>query len=181
MNKAWGGLGVVSTLFWLVGIVVEFATTKGTSLYQAGDVLIWIGFVGIAAFIVGLLRGGVAGRGVFAKIALGVWAFGHLSIAIGGVVELFTDNADNPFYPLGGLSQILGGIAASIVIARAGVLTGWRRWTPLAWLIAYLGVFVTLFDSSENPPAVMLVPFVVWLATIAATSIAATTAPATAS
>ncbi|MEU8074588.1 hypothetical protein AB0B31_04005 [Catellatospora citrea] len=174
MNKTIAGLGLAGTLFWTVGIIAQFADE---SLYRTGDILIWIGFTGIAAFIVGLLRSGAAGRGLFAKIALGVWALGHLCIAIGGVVQDATGDADNPFYPIGGLGQIVGGFASAIVIARAGVLTGWRRWAPLAWAITYLGMFAALVSAGDNPPTPLIVPFLVWLAAIAATCVGFATAP----
>jgi hypothetical protein len=179
MNKIIGTVGLVATALWTAGIVLQFTDfDKTSSAYQAGDVLIGIGFAGLAAFIVGLLVAGVAGRGTFAKIALGVWAFGHLSIPIAAVVESATGNADNPFYPIGGLGQILGGIASAVVIARAGVWTGWKRWAPTAWVVTYLGVFATLFDTSGDPPLILIVPFLLWLGAIAATSVAEAATPA---
>jgi hypothetical protein len=180
MNKTFGGLGLLSALFWGIGIVLQFVNTDTASgVYKTGDTLITAGFVGLAIFVVGILVSGLAGRGVFTAIALSVWAFGHLGIAIGGVVQNATGNADNAFYPIGGLCLLLGGLASAVVIARAGVLTGWRRWTPLAWFLTYVGVFATLFDSDTDPSPVLLVPFLLWLAAVAATSVAVATSPAT--
>jgi len=178
MNKIIGWTGLAATVLWAAGLAMQVVDSdKTSSAYKAGDVLIWIGFAGLAAFIVGLLATGVAGRGTFAKIALGVWAFGHLSIPIASIIESATGNADNPFYPIGGLGQILGGVASAIVIARAGVWTGWKRWAPTAWAVIYLGVFATFFSSDADPSPVTLIPFAFWLAAIAATCVAAATTP----
>ncbi|MFC4530099.1 hypothetical protein [Sphaerisporangium dianthi] len=177
MNRTIGLVGLLATALWAAGIGVEYVNPgEKSSAHWLGELLIWLGFVGFAVLIVGMLRSGAAGRGAFAKVALGVWAFGHLSIAIGGVVEYLTGDADNLFYPVGGLAQIVGGIASAVVVARAGVLTGWRRWTPLAWLVTYLGVFATFFGQTAEMTALTLAPFVLWLAAIAVTSVGFATA-----
>ena len=177
MNRTMGGVGLLATALWAVGIALQFGSPdEHSTAYMFGEVLIWIGFVGFTAFIIGMLVSGVAGRGIFARIALGVWAFGHLSIVIGGVLESVTGDADNVFYPVGGLAQILGGVASAVVVARAGVLEGWRRWTPLAWLVTYLGVFTTLFNETDQPTVLTLVLFLLWLAAIAVTCLGFATA-----
>ncbi|NUO55678.1 MAG: hypothetical protein HOV71_18530 [Hamadaea sp.] len=174
MNKVWGSVGIAAAVLWAAGILLQYADADSTP----GELLIDVGFIGIAAMIAGTLTAGVAGRGVFPAIGLGVWSFGHLSIALGGFVELATGNADNAFYPLGGLAQIIGGVLAAVALARAGVLTGWRRWTPVAWVVTYLAVFATLFTTADEVQAWQLVPFALWLASIALTGAAvATTAP----
>lgn len=179
MNKGIGGVGLVAAILWAVGIGLQFSDQrKSAAVHQAGEVLIWIGFLGMAVLVVGMLIAGLAGRGAFAKIALGILVFGLASIPIGGIVEGITGNADNPFYPLGGLGQILGGLATSIVIARAGVLRGWRRWTPLGWFVTYVGVFATFFGDTDNWSAIVLLPFALWLAAIAATALGVATTPA---
>ncbi len=182
MAKSSGVAGLVGVLLWTVGIGLESSSpdTK-TSAHAIGEILILLGFVGIAGLIAGMLLAGLGGRGVFPKVALGIWAFGHLSISIATIVEAATGNADNPFYPVGGLSQILGGIASAIVVSRAGVLRGWKRWTPTAWALTYLGVFATLLGSTgSGPTAVQLAVFGIWLITIAATAAAVFTTDATA-
>ncbi|MEV6970666.1 hypothetical protein AB0M47_36750 [Hamadaea sp. NPDC051192] len=172
MTKVWGSVGVAAALLWAAGILIQYADADS----KPGELLIDVGFIGIAAMIAGLLAAGVAGRGVFPAVGLSVWSFGHLSIALGGFVEMATGNADNAFYPLGGLAQIVGGVLAAVALARAGVLTGWRRWMPVAWVVTYLGVFATLITAGDDVQAWQLAPFGLWLATIALTGVAAATA-----
>ncbi|NUR70957.1 MAG: hypothetical protein HOU81_09060 [Hamadaea sp.] len=175
MSKVWGSVGIAAAVLWAAGILLQYADADS----KPGELLIDAGFIGIAAMIAGMLAAGIGGRGVFPAIGLGLWSFGHLSIALGGFVEMATGNADNPFYPIGGLGQIVGGILAAVAIARAGVLTGWRRWTPVAWVVTYLAVFATLFTASDDGvQAWQLAPFAVWLATIALTGYAVATASA---
>lgn len=137
--------GLIGSVAFIGTLVLEVAGT-GTSLAEG---LAYAGFLGFAALALALLLAR-AGGGIFGTVALGLWIAGSLSLFTGSLVEAATGNADNAFFPVGGLSTALGGLLAAIAVYRAGVLTGWRKWTLPAMAAFYLGLLVLNIANGDN-------------------------------
>lgn len=93
---------------------------------------------------VGLDRSGVAGRSRSGRIAgrliVGAWAL----VTLGGALQLArVGSASDVVTGIGGLLGYVAALVFGVVVARARVLTGWRRWMPLAQA-AYLVLVVLL-------------------------------------
>jgi len=144
-----------------VALVILAALQMAGRLSDAADdVLSTIGFVGMAAVLLALLRVGAAPTRL-GRAGLVIWIVGVLAIPAGGLVGAAW------LFPIGGIGQTVGGLIAGISIARAGVLEGWVRWAPLAWATVYTALVPFGFTESAAFSAM----FALFGATVTVTSL----------
>jgi hypothetical protein len=152
-----GRVGTASGLLFLVMLVWEYASglqpdktgvTTAQALNQVGFTIALAGYVLLA---LGLLRSGATGGRRGGRIAVIGLAAGFAVLVVANALTLVgVDAESNPLYPVGGLLQTLGGLAAGIFVARAGVWGGWQRWWPLVLAVYWLGaMFLPLFADVE--------------------------------
>lgn len=94
------------------------------------------------------------GNGRFARISLTIFPIGWAALIVGGIVSLITGNADNLFFPLGGLTTMLFGLLAGIAVVIGKKWHGWTRFAPLLQGVYYLLVmmiFPPILTGSIEP------------------------------
>ncbi|MEU8078924.1 hypothetical protein AB0B31_26225 [Catellatospora citrea] len=149
-----GTFAVAGSVLWLADwafqhLVTASADTGSTSWY-IGQILAVVAALGTAGLAGGLFQAGAGGPGRFARICLAIWAFAWLLITVAAVIGITTVQESNPVYPIGGLLSTVAGIASGIVVARARVLAGWRRWAPLAFALWYGLVLGAVMATAEH-------------------------------
>lgn len=134
-TRTLGLLGVLGGACLLAVAVLQMIGSLGPT---TDEVLSTVGFLGLAAALIGLLRMGAAPSRP-GRAGLWIWIVGVLSISAAGIVgAMFSLSEDsNLLLPAGGIGQLIGGLVAGIAIGRAGVLEGWLRWAPLAWAVTF--------------------------------------------
>jgi hypothetical protein len=128
-----------------------------------------------AAVPAGLAWAGVA-RGRIAVAALAAWSLGRLVVCTAGVLLLTTGEPPVLLFFIGGNLDTVAGLVAAVLVARAGVLTGWRRFTPLAW--AVMQAVLGMVQQIESAPELGIAGELVHHLLIGLVGIAAITAPA---
>lgn len=134
----------------LASLVLAFAQSYVYDLPEPVPSLVAIASaVALAVAVLALARLRAAGTGRAGRFALVQWA---VAVLLQGVVAL------DARFEVDGVSQrsatvdwvwqlvtvawlvtlLLGPIVAGVYIVRAGVLTGWRRWVPLAYAIVFV-------------------------------------------
>jgi hypothetical protein len=183
-----GTAGIVAALFWLANwtylLFVETSAADGGAKWYIGQALAAAAILGTAVLAAGLWAVRAGGPGRFARFALAAWTIAWLLILAGATALIATRNEDNPLFPIGGVLGTLAGIAGGIVIARAGVLDNWRRWTPLAlglWYGLVLGTVMGIAEHSWLATAAELVTYLLILLTAAGLATARLTYPVPAS
>jgi hypothetical protein len=136
--------------FGMALLLEQFRTGK-----TAADLLVLAGFVGFVAITLGLILVR-AGGGRFGQVALGIWFAGRVFLLAGAAVEAVTANHDNLFYPASGLLTTLGGLLSAVLLARAGVLRGWRAAPALAAYYLFLLVLNMSQGDDWNQPLIEL-------------------------
>jgi len=150
-----GLLGTLGGALFMAQAVMQLTGEVG---HVTDSLVSAVAFCCVTAILVGMLRTGAAGPSRVGRVGLVLWIIGTASIALGATVQLVSNlsEEDNPFYAIGGLGQLIGGLIAGIAIARAGVMPGWLRWAPLGWALYYLAILpvmvVTPEGSSVSPP-----------------------------
>jgi hypothetical protein len=84
----------------------------------------------------GLRRVRAGGSGRFARVALVLWPAHWAMLAVAYVLARVGILSYSTILPVYLVTLLVGGLGGGIVVVRARVLHGWRRWTPLtlaAW------------------------------------------------
>jgi hypothetical protein len=160
-NKTLGTLALIGAPFLLIGFKTEQHYAPLADSWFTGA---W-GIVYITAWlcsVLGLHRLGAAGQSRFGRILLPV-VMGMLGLAnVSNLYKLLLPDYQSPlffafdmFWPLSNLAMLVVGIA----VIRAKVLTGWRRYVPLAvglWFpLTMLGVALV----GRTSPYLFYVPY----------------------
>jgi hypothetical protein len=157
-----GLVGIAGAILWIVGLAIEYPyelqPPAAGWLFYVDQLVFAAAMLGWLAAIAGLAWLRVAGRGK-GRSTLIAWGTGIALLVLGSLISLSIRAAgsdakgvydNNPLFPLGGLLQLLGSMAAGVVIARAGRLEGWRRWAVLAYAVYYVvGLFMPLVLGYE--------------------------------
>jgi hypothetical protein len=165
-----GGVGIAAGTVWLVNWTYLLAVdaAEQTVGWYAGEIIAATAILSTAALVGGLWWVRAGGTGRFARTALAAWTVGWLLVFGGAMILIATGTQDNPLFPIGGILGTLAGIASGIVIVRADVLDGWRRWMPLAWALWYglvLGAVMALAEHTWLATAAELVQYLLILLT----------------
>ena len=166
-----GTAGLAGAACWLL----EGAVAPPTGQSVPASLLNIAAFLLIATLIYGLRALG-AGRGRFGSVTVWLWGFGHVAVAVATVVSMAAGLSDdeNPVFAVGGLLQVGAGLLAAVAVARGTVLTGWRRWTPLFWVLYFALVLMPIgFSGTGLLPNLALFG---WAIPVGATSVAVLTA-----
>jgi len=165
-----GGIGIAAGILWLVNWTYLLAVdaAERTAGWYAGEIIAAAAILGTAALSGGLWWIGAGGTGRVARTALATWTVGWLLVFGGEMSEIATGTQDSPLFPIGGILATLAGIVCGIVIVRARVLDGWRRWMPLAWALWYglvLGGVMAVAEHTWLATAAELVQYLLILLT----------------
>ena len=165
-----GGIGIAAGIVWLVNwtYLLAVGAAERTAGWYAGEIIAATAILGTAALAGGLWWVRAGGTGWFARTALAAWTVGWLLVFGGQMILIATGTEGNPLFPIGGILGTLAGLVSGIVIGRADVLDGWRRWTPLAWALWYglvLGAVMALAEHTWLATAAELVQYLLILLT----------------
>ncbi len=150
-------IGMASAVLWLIALVIEYRyglqpPGNGSILYFADQAMFFIALAGYLIMLLGLWKSKAAGEGVFGKISLGLFIAGLVSLLIAQIVQWLTKNPDFFLFPIGGISQLLGGFLTGIAVITARRWTGWQRFAPLLQGLYYLFVlFLPIAISNQAP------------------------------
>ena len=130
----------------------------GAALVQAADQSVavrWNVPTAVAALLLvgavaALNRSGATGNGRAARIGLAATAVGWVTIAAALVVSQLRGEDATALYIVATLLHFTGMVTAGVAVVRAGVWTGWRRWTPLLCGV-YAGAASPLFALPGTP------------------------------
>ena len=165
-----GVLGMVGALVWLCGLVIQYAYElfppgSGT-LFVANQVLFLVAMTCTLMTIAGLWWANAGGNRYFGRISIALFFFGFASLIVGGVFALLSGNWDNFFFPIGGLTTMIGAPLTGIAVAIGGRWHGWLRYAPLLHGLYYvLGIMVLPpVLLGRNEPTLLLEGL--WMATL---------------
>jgi hypothetical protein len=148
-----GGAGILAGIVWMVNWIYLLAVDAdqvGDSKWYVGQVIAAAAILGTAVVTAGLAWTRAGGPGRFARFALATWAVSWLILFVAAVLLIVTQNDEQILFPIGGILGTFAGLAGGIVVARAGVLNGWRRWMPLAFAIWYGFVLGAVMQVAEH-------------------------------
>jgi hypothetical protein len=148
-----GGAGIVTGLVWMINwlyLLAVDADKVGDAKWYVGQVIAAAAILGTAVLAAGLAWTRAGGSGRFARFALATWAVSWLLLFIAAVLLIVTRDDEQILFPIGGILGTFAGLAGGIVVARAGVLNGWRRWIPLAFAIWYGFVVGAVMQVAEH-------------------------------
>lgn len=135
--------GVVGALGFLGTALVQAADPAGALAWNVPSAVAGLLMVGT---VVGLWRSGAAGRGGLVRAGLAVVAAGWVAMALAQVVAVVRGEEITAIYVVATVLHFVGMAPVGVAALRAGVWTGWRRWTPLL-CAAYLVVASPLFGA----------------------------------
>ena len=144
MRRVAGLLGIGGAALFFAGLLTEyryglFPPGDGSPAYVLNQVQFPGAMIGIGAMLWEVRTDRAGGDSRLARLCLTLFPLGWFALIAGGVVSLITGNADNLFYPLGGLAFMLFGLLSATFVAVAGK---WRSWTRFALLLQ--GVYYVL-------------------------------------
>jgi hypothetical protein len=104
------------------------------------------------AAICGLAATRAAGHGWFGRAAPALFLVGQVTLLVGLVLGLLTDNAvATVFLPIGGLGVLLGSLSTGVAVIRTKRWRGWRRFAPMAFGVYYLILLLSLAILNREP------------------------------
>ncbi len=137
---------IAGSLLWIVAILVEYTfglkPPSSDTLFYVDQTMFFVAEAGWVTGIFGLIWARAAGEGRFGKIALGLFAFGWITLLVAALVADFTGDQNNALFPLGGLSSALGGLLAGAAVVAARRWHGLRRYTVLFYALYYFLVLM---------------------------------------
>jgi hypothetical protein len=176
-----GAVAVGACVLWIVNwglnlVPAIHESPPGSVWFSVNTVIAVLALLATASVPAGLAWAGVGGNRI-AVGSLAAWSLGWLVVCAGGVLLLATGEPNGLLFFVGGNLNTVAGLVAAILVARAAVLEGWRRFTPLAWAVAeaVLG-FVQQIETA--PAALGLTGELVGYLLIGVVGVAALTTPA---
>ncbi len=176
-----GTVAIGACVLWIVNWGLNLVpaireSPPGSAWFSVNTVIAVLALLTTAAVPAGLARAG-AGGGRVAVGWLAAWSLGWLVVCAGGVLLLATGEPNGLLFFIGGNPHTVAGLVAAILVARAAVLAGWRRFAPLAWAVA--GAVLGFVQQIETAPAALgLTGELVSYLLIGVVGIAAFTTPA---
>jgi hypothetical protein len=150
-----GAVAIAACVLWMANWTLNLdpavhESPPGTGWFAVTTSIAVAALAATAAVPAGLAWAGVA-RGRVAVAALAAWSLGRLTVCAAGILLLTTGEPPVLMFFIGGNLDTVAGLVAAVLVARAGVLTGWGRFAPLAWAVmqAVLGV-VQQIDSAPE-------------------------------
>ena len=143
-----GSLGMFGALLFFVGLLIEYRyglfPPGSGRLFVINQMMFFVAMGCILLMLWGMRQARAGGNGRFARITLTIFPIGWAALLLGGIVSLLTGNADNLFFPLGGLTVMVFGLLAGIAVALGKNWQGWSRFAPLLQGVYYLLVMMIL-------------------------------------
>lgn len=176
-----GAVAIGACVLWIVNWGLNLVpaihdSPPGSAWFSVNTVIAVLALLTTAAVPAGLARAGAGGS----RVAVGwlaAWSLGWLVVCAGGVLLLATGEPNGLLFFIGGNLHTVAGLVAAILVARAAVLAGWRRFAPLAWAVA--GAVLGFVQQIETAPAAVgLTGELVNYLLIGVVGVAATTTPA---
>lgn len=135
-----GSIAIAAAVLWIVNWGLNLLpgvheSPPGSEWFLVTNSIAVLALLATAAVPAGLALAGAGGRGWFATGTLAAWSLGWLLVCAGGALLLVTGEFNFLVFFVGGNLYTVAGLVAAILVARAGVLTGWRRFVPLAWAV----------------------------------------------
>ena len=170
MTRVAGLVGMGGAALFCAGLLTEyryglFPPGDGSPVYVLNQVQFLGAMSAIGAMLWEIRADRAGGDRRLARLCLTLFPLGWFALIAGGVVSLITGNADNLFYPLGGLTFMLFGLLSAIFVAVAGKWRGWTRFALLLEAVYYLLVMMVLplvLTGSAEPS---LLTESLWMAT----------------
>jgi hypothetical protein len=166
---------MLGAVIFFLGLLVEYRyglfPPGSSTLYVLNQVQFLLAMCCMLVMLLGLRAALAGGDGRFARITLTLFPIAWATLIVGGLINLFTGNADNILTPLGGVTGLLFALLAGIAVAVAGKWQGWTRYALLLQgVYSVLQVVVmTLINGSPDPN---LLTESLWMATWFLTSLA---------
>ena len=160
-RKNAGVLGMFGAALFFVGLLIEyryglFPPGSGT-LFVFNQIIFFVAMGCILLILWEMRQARAGGNGRFARITLTIFPIGWAALLLGGIVSLLTGNADNLFFPLGGLTVMVFGLLAGIAVVMGKKWRGWTRFAPLIQGLYYLLVMMILppILTGSNEPTLL--------------------------
>jgi hypothetical protein len=176
-----GTVAVGACVLWIVNWGLNLVpaihdSPPGSVGFSVNTVIAVLALLTTAAVPAGLAWAGAGGS----RAAVGwlaAWSLGWLVVCAGGVLLLATGEPNGLLFFIGGNLHTVAGLVAAILVARAAVLAGWRRFAPLAWAVT--GAVLGFVQQIETAPAALgLTGELVSYLLIGVVGVAALTTPA---
>jgi hypothetical protein len=176
-----GTVAIGACVLWIVNWGLNLVpaireSPPGSAWFSVNTVIAVFALLATAAVPAGLAWAGAGGS----RVAVGwlaAWSLGWLVVCAAGVLLLLTGEPNGLLFFIGGNLHTVAGLVAAILVARAAVLGGWRRFAPLAWAVA--GAVLGFVQQIETAPAALgLTGELVGYLLIGVVGIAALTTPA---
>ncbi len=157
---------IAGSLLWVAAILVEYGfglkpPSSGT-LYYLNQAMFFVAEAGWVTGIFGLIWARAAGSGAFGKIALGIFAFGWITLVVAIPVGIIAGSQDIALYPLGGLTSMLGGLLAGAAVVAARRWQGWQRFSVLFYALYYFLVLMLPLFLTGQAGGPTMVTEVLW-------------------
>lgn len=151
-----GWILIGAGLLWAIAILIEYRfglkPPNHGVLYAIDQGMFFVAQLGYITGITGLMWARAAGDGRLGKVALGLFAFGWIILAIAALLAWITRDNNLPLFPIGGLTAMVGGLLSGVAVVLARQWTGWQRFTVLFYALYYLvALLLPLFLVSHGP------------------------------
>lgn len=176
-----GAVAIAASVLWIVNWGMNLVpgvpdSPPGSGWFLVTTSIAVLALLATSTVPAGLAWAGAGGHGRFAVGSLAAWSLGWLLVFVGAVLLLVTGEPNGLVFFVGGNLYTVAGLVAAVLVARAGVLAGWRRFAPLALAVqqAVLGVV----QQIESAPALGLAGELVLYLLIGLVGVAAVTTQA---
>jgi hypothetical protein len=176
-----GTVAIGASVLWIVNWGLNLApaireSPPGSAWFSVTTGIAVLALLATAAVPAGLAWAGAGGSRVAAGW-LAAWSLGWLVVCAAGALLLATGEPNGLLFFIGGNLHTVAGLVAAILVARAAVLDGWRRFAPLTWAVA--GAVLGFVQQIETAPAALgLTGELVGYLLIGVVGVAALTTPA---
>lgn len=169
-----GIIGIIGAVLWMIAVIMQYSLNlfepDGSLLRTVHQLIALTAMACVVVGFLGLIPGGaVVNR--FGKIAVYLYALARGLLILGGLVGVFLQGQDTPFFlvfPIGGTLSDLAALLIGIAVINAKRWTGWQRWMPLAhFLVIFFAVSLPLgLGLTLDGPGMIseLIQGVMWLA-----------------
>jgi hypothetical protein len=152
-----GTVAIGACVLWIVNWGLNLVpaiqeSPPGSVWFSSNTVIAVLALLTTACVPAGLAWADAGGSRVAAGW-LAAWSLGWLVVCAGGVQLLATGEPNGLLFFIGGNLHTVAGLVAAILVARAAVLDGWRRFAPLAWAVE--GAVLGFVQQIETAPAAL--------------------------
>ncbi len=147
LARKMGIVGIMGAGLWVISVIMQYSLNlfapDGSFLRTIHQLIALTAMAGAAVGFLGLIPGGAVVNW-FGKAVVFLYAAARGLIILGGLVGLFMQGQDTPFFlvfPIGGMLSDLAALLIGIAVVTAKRWTGWQRWMPL---VHFMVVFFAL-------------------------------------